>query len=134
MTLETVYSHVSDMRGISLFRLFQPIFDFLNLTEKFQDDNHFLEIIATPPGTYFSKYPTLDNTAKQLLFVLRKAFHYSFGGGWFYLIFSCFLFLIFTDLSVVSDSCCYIFPRIFTSYVIVIIQSTEISSWLNNFA
>jgi hypothetical protein len=133
LTLEVVYSHVSDIKGISCFRLFKPVLDFLNLTEKFQDDNHLLGIRATPPARYLSEYPTLDNTAKQLLLVLRKSSHSHFGGGWFYFIFSYLMFLTFTDVTVVSCYSCPYFPRFLLCRFVVINQSTEISLWFDNF-
>ncbi|EHS63712.1 uncharacterized protein PGTG_21789 [Puccinia graminis f. sp. tritici CRL 75-36-700-3] len=46
----------------------------------------------------------LDNIVKRISLALRKTFHHNFGGGWFYFIFSYFLFLVFTDFTVLCAS------------------------------
>nr|AEM61133.1 C-5 sterol desaturase [Puccinia striiformis f. sp. tritici] len=95
-----LYDDVSDIKGISCFTLAKPVLDFFNLTETFRDNSRLLGPKASPwPPTHLSSYPILHDTAKQILSVLQNSFHHDFGGGWFYLILSCFLFLIFTDLA-----------------------------------
>ncbi|WAR64105.1 hypothetical protein PtB15_16B265 [Puccinia triticina] len=93
-----LYTHVSDIKGVSCFTLIKPMLDYLNLTEKFQD-----QIGAALPTRLLSQYPLVDDTVKQLAVALRRTLYYDFGGGWSYLIFSYFLFLIFTDFTVVSS-------------------------------
>ncbi|WAQ92368.1 hypothetical protein PtA15_16A275 [Puccinia triticina] len=90
-----LYTHVSDIKGVSCFTLIKPMLDYLNLTEKFQD-----QIGAALPTRLLSQYPLVDDTVKQLAVALRRTLYYDFGGGWSYLIFSYFLFLIFTDFTV----------------------------------